>query len=46
MKCKFLEDVVTGRMAVAVVDQLEIVEVEGENSQGMTAAGGARDLRG
>jgi hypothetical protein len=46
MRGEFLKDVVTGGMAVAVVDQLEIVEVESKHGQRMTAALGARDLCG
>src|SRR6266849_6649723 len=43
---KFLQHLVPGRMAVHVVDLLEIVQIQGEHSQGMSPALGARHLRG
>jgi len=43
---KFLQHLVSSRMAVHVVDLLEIVQIQGEHSQGMSPALGARHLRG
>lgn len=41
---KFLEDVVSGGMAVLVVDLLEFIQVEGEHGEGMPAALGTSNL--
>ena len=46
MEGEFLKDMVTSGMAMAVVDQLEIVEIKSKDGQRMTAARGASDLRG
>src|SRR6267142_1917398 len=43
---KFLQHLVSGRMAVHVVDLLEIVQIEREHGQGVSSALGARHLRG
>ena len=43
---KLLQHLVPGRVAVLVVDQLEIVQIEREHSQGMSPALGACHLRG
>ncbi len=43
---KFLQHLVAGRMAVHVVDLLEIVQIEGEHGQGVSPALGACHLRG
>ena len=44
MRGKFLQHLVPGRMAVHVVDLLEIVQIEREHGQGVSPALGARHL--